>query len=64
VKTSPAAAASLRLFSSCPAVSASLMSVMIAQLCGVTDVHLLFSLAALMASTMLFGHQMEVRAGC
>lgn len=45
------------------AVSASLMSVMIAQLCGVTDIHLLFTIAALMASTMLFGHQMEVSNG-
>ncbi|KAL4858912.1 hypothetical protein ACK3TF_001284 [Chlorella vulgaris] len=44
-------------------VSASLMSVMIAQLCGVTDIHLLFTIAALMASTMLFGHQMEVSNG-
>eukprot|EP00887_Chlorella_sp_A99_P006951 scaffold2.g6951.t1 len=44
-------------------ISASLMSVMIAQLCGVTDVHLLFTLAALMATTMLFGWQMEVSNG-
>jgi hypothetical protein len=46
-----------------PAVSASLMSVMIAQLCGVTDIHLLFTLAALMGSTMLFGHLMETANG-
>lgn len=46
----------------CP-VSASLMTVMIAQLSGVTDIHLLFTLAALMASTMLFGWQMEVANG-
>lgn len=44
-------------------VSASLMTVMIAQLSGVTDIHLLFTLAALMASTMLFGWQMEVANG-
>jgi len=36
-------------------VSASLMHVMIAQLSGVTDVHLLYCIAGLTASTMLFG---------
>ena len=36
------------------------MSVMIAQLCGVTDIHLLFAMFSLMASTQLFGWQMEV----
>lgn len=41
-------------------VSAGLMSVMIAQLCGVTDIHLLFAMFSLMASTQLFGWQMEV----
>lgn len=30
---------------------------------GVTDIHLLFTIAALMASCMLFGWQMEVRHG-
>ena len=30
---------------------------------GVTDIHLLFTIAALMASCMLFGWQMEVRGG-
>ncbi|PRW57970.1 integral membrane [Chlorella sorokiniana] len=45
------------------AVSASIMQVMIAQLCGVTDIHLLFTIAALMASCMLFGWQMEVLNG-
>lgn len=37
------------------AVSASLMRVMVAQLCGVTDLHLLFALFGLTATTMLFG---------
>jgi len=36
-------------------VSASLMHVQIATLCGILDVHLLFSIAALTATTMLFG---------
>lgn len=37
------------------------MQVMIAQLFGVTDVTLLVCIGALMASCMLFGHQMEAR---
>mgnify|MGYP005857872355 CR=1 FL=1 len=37
------------------AVSASLMRVMIAQLCGITDIHLLFTVFALCALTMLLG---------
>ncbi|PSC68996.1 hypothetical protein C2E20_7432 [Micractinium conductrix] len=45
------------------AVSAGLMSVMIAQLCGVTDIHLLFAMFSLMASTQLFGWQMELSNG-
>lgn len=39
------------------------MSVMIAQLSGVTDIHLLFTIAVLMGTTMLFGWQMEVLNG-
>ena len=39
--------------------SASLMHVMIAQLCGVADVHLLFAIAALTATTMTFGWLQE-----
>lgn len=39
------------------------MSVMIAQLCGVTDIHLLFCLFSLTASCMTFGHLMEVANG-
>ena len=37
------------------AASAAIMQIMIAQLCGVTDVHLLFALFGLMGSCMLFG---------
>lgn len=37
------------------ALSASLMRVMIAQLCGITDIHLLFTVFALCALTMLLG---------
>jgi len=40
--------------------SASLMHVMIAQLCGVADVYLLFAIAALTAVTMTFGWLQEV----
>lgn len=39
--------------------SASIMHVMIAQLCGVADVHLLFAVAALTAVTMTFGWLQE-----
>lgn len=39
--------------------SASIMHVMIAQLCGVADVHLLFAIAALTAVTMTFGWLQE-----
>jgi len=39
--------------------SASIMHVMIAQLCGVADVHLLFAIAALTAVTMAFGWLQE-----
>lgn len=39
--------------------SASIMHVMIAQLCGVADVHLLFAVATLTATTMTFGWLQE-----
>jgi len=39
--------------------SASLMHVFIALLCGVFDVHLLFAIGGLTATTMLFGHLQE-----
>lgn len=45
------------------AVSASLMQVMIAQLCGVTDIHILWSLFFLMGTCMLFGWLMEAMNG-
>lgn len=44
-------------------VSASCMTVMIAQLCGVADVFLMAALFGLMASCMLFGWQMELLNG-
>jgi hypothetical protein len=40
-------------------VSASIMHVMIAQLCGVADAYLLFCIAALTAVTMVFGWMQE-----
>lgn len=40
-------------------ISASLMHVMIAQLCGVADAYLLFCIAALTAVTMVFGWMQE-----
>lgn len=45
------------------AVSASLMSVMQAQLCGITDIHLLVTIFALVSTTMCFGWLMEVLNG-
>lgn len=41
------------------AFSASLMHVMVALLCGIFDIHLLFLIAALTAITMYFGHLEE-----
>lgn len=41
------------------AISASIMRVLIAQLAGVTDIHLLFTIFFLTATTMAFGWLME-----
>ena len=45
------------------AVSAAFMRVMIAQLSGVTDLHLLAAIFGLTATTMFFGHLMEEGEG-
>ncbi len=47
----------------CAAVSASFMRVMIAQLAGITDLHLLVAIFALTATTMTFGWLMELMNG-
>jgi hypothetical protein len=46
------------------AVSASIMRVQIGMLSGITDVHLLFAIFMLTATTMLFGWLMETSNGC